>query len=237
MDMRHGYVRGGLRAGAISALLALLVGCGSSTKHTGAQLGPPVLVRSATVKSTDGKSAKVVVSVYRRARASKIPTLPYTGRNKTYCRVNPAKDVAIPIGVKVVNTTPKARPPLDFSLALDQPAAVRAAGSAYARNVDMIQADIVYPGGSSGCVAGDEDYLHRYFVLEQREAPKTGDELTYDFFLVGHRYYSRKHPRGDPMYWRGFKLVPHLVFGLELDRRSGTLSRTTPIAPITVAAS
>src|SRR5439155_26099960 len=186
-------------------------------------------------KSTDGKSAEVLINVYRPARANKIPPLPYTGRTKTSCRVKPATDVVIPISVRIVNRTPKLRPPLEFFLAADFSELAKA--SPYRANVDLVEGDLVVPGGLSKCHVADEDFLQRLFLLEWREAPKTGEEATYDFFLVGHDYYSQKYPMGNPVYFKGFKLVPNLSFGLEQDRNQRTLRRTTPIPPIAVVPS
>jgi hypothetical protein len=223
---------GGVHAGTVVALLLLLAGCGSGSD---AKLGAPTVTRSATVKSADGKSADVLVKVYRPAQASKIPPLPYTGRMKTSCRVTPATDVVIPISVKIVNRTPKLRPPLEFFLAADFSELAKA--SPYRANVDLVEGDLVPPGGLSICHVADEDFLQRLFLIEWREAPKTGEAATYDFFLVGHDYYSQKYPMGNPLYFKGFKLVPNLVFGLERDRALGTLRRTTPIPPMAVVPS
>jgi hypothetical protein len=227
-------VRSGVRAGAICATLLLLAGCGSSSKRTDPRLGAPVVTRSATVKSDDGKSAKVLITVYRPARAGKIPRLPYSGKSENVCHVKLATDVVIPIGVRIVNTTPKLAPPLMLSLAVDTSRIAPA--SPYKANDELVEGSAVYPDGATCHFAG-ADYIDRIFLVQWKRGPTTGAAVTQDFVLVGHDYYSRKYPAGDPTYFKGLRLVPALDFGLDSDRLLGTLPRTTPIAPISVVPS
>jgi hypothetical protein len=201
----------------------------------GAGIGRPVITEDVRVRSTNGYTADLSIDVYAPARGASLPALPYSHRSQiAACNFDQQADVAIPIAIKITNTTPSFSSPLNLDLSPDTENL--SPQSPYAQNIDVIDADFDLSSGPACYSASGATTQGHIASITWADGPAPRSNVWTDFFLIGHGYFSPAHPTGDPTFFRGFEIIPALWFGAT-GNETPSVGIQQPVSPFAVTGS